>query len=164
MTTSPREEGKYCQCEKIILVNIGFEECPDCELPYAPAPRVEEEKLREDFDRAFPISIDYPEPPPQHHTETGWNIEVANRRNRAIVKQEAMKDWWLEKVAQARQEEQDQIEARMKEWVEKQKDHRLVGVIDPHMSSWKGQDIGYDEALSNLLAILPAIIRNTPEV
>ena len=41
------------------------------------------EEVLENFNKAFPLSIDYPETPKTVETQARWHIEVENRTNRA---------------------------------------------------------------------------------
>ena len=74
--TSPAtEEEKYCQCKKIMIVNIGFDECPECELPYSPA---DTQEHKHDFQTLHPtgktMCIECGELPLPHREKGGeWD-------------------------------------------------------------------------------------------
>ena len=93
-----------------------------------------------------------------------WVNDLAEQRGCEKWTGQTIPEWWLEKVAQARQEEQDQIEARLKEWI-KEKQHRC-SELQPDCANSVLSDYTcpfHNSALSDLLAALPTIIRNTPE-
>lgn len=91
-----------------------------------------------------------------------WVNDLAEQRGCEKWTGQTIPEWWLEKVAQARQEEQDQIEVRMKEWVETRrkeycKEDVLLEKNKPY--DWHG----YSHACRDFLSALPTIIFNTQE-